>query len=113
MSPHGPYTPGERVDLPPGGAVLVDKLGALAIETEPAGELAILLELGGRLNKLDERSMVAYLMAAGTVAELVANVIVAVQRLGPGKGDKFRDELEEAIKAEQARVLATDQEHRP
>lgn len=110
----GPPAPGELVNFPPGGAVLLDRLGAVAIRTEPAGELAILLELGGRLNKQADRQTVAYLLRASQAAEVLAAIAVAVEDLarhGDTAALNFAGELDEAIVREQARLGAVEGEH--
>lgn len=116
MPDTGPPATGERITIPAGGAVLLDKLGAVAIRTEPADELALLLELGGRLNKFDTsiRSTKAYLMGAGHAAELIAAIVVAVQRLreaGDDEALEFARELDEAVKRERDRLGAVEGEH--
>lgn len=92
----------ERLDV--GDAVLLDAVGAKTIKTEPSGEIAVLLDLEGRLNKLDIRDAHRYLMSAGTAAELIAEIVVAAQKaaaagssLGITESHSFLNELQAAI----------------
>lgn len=110
----GPPAAGERVRIPAGGAILLDKLGAVAIRTEPDDEHALLIELGGRLNKSDVRRTEAYLLAPGQAAELVAAVVVAVQTLnetGDPDAVVFGVVVAAAIAAERDRLAAIAAEH--
>lgn len=74
--------PGTRVDLAAGEGVLLEALGALAVRTEPAGELALVVDLAGKLNKRPDRVHTRYLMAPGQAGELIAEILVAAQALG-------------------------------
>jgi hypothetical protein len=87
-----PFDPGYRT-------VLLDGLGAVAMHVQPGNELAVYLELTGRLNKRRERDEAAYLMRPGQAAELIADLVVAGQAGGP----VIAQELEGAIAREQAR----------
>lgn len=99
--------PGRMVPIPRGGAVLIDALGAVAIEARPSGEPAVLIELGGRLNKTDERWSGQFLFSVGQAAELLANVAVAGNRAGRD----FAAELDAALTREQERIGAIEAEH--
>lgn len=94
--------------------MLLDKLGAVAICVEPENELALFVELGGRLNKSDLRQTVAFLFTAGHAAELIANIVVAMQNLR-ANGDpvalEFNDELDRALQRERDRLTAVEGEH--
>lgn len=98
---------GRVVPLPKGGVVLVDELGALGIRTEPGGELGVLVELGGRLNKDTGRWRGQFVMSVGQAAELVANIVVGAKRTGA----EFSASLEQALAAEQDRLDAIEAEH--
>lgn len=89
------------VPLPPGEAVLVDELGSVVIETLPAAERAVVLELGGELTRSGgERFSGKFLMAPGQVGELIADLVRSM--VGSGV-----DVLEE-VKVELAKALAAD-----
>lgn len=90
----------QHVELGKGGAVIVDELGAVPILTQPSNEEALLIELGGRLNKMQERRKQKYLLSPGQAAELIANIIVACGATTIG----FRQELDRALTREQDRV---------
>lgn len=79
-----------------GEAVLLDELGAAAIETRPAGELAVILDVGGKLNRRHERVSARYLMRIGQAAELVADIVVAAYRGGPAAAAVFDREVDAA-----------------
>jgi hypothetical protein len=66
-----------QVDIGAGEAVLVDELGAHPLLTSPAAEDAVMLDLGGKLNRRDERWSGRMLMSPGQAAELVAELIAA------------------------------------
>lgn len=70
----------ERVNLGEGEAILLDALGARAIKLSPSGEVALMLDLEGRLNKRPDRDVARYLLPPGAAAELVAALIAASQR---------------------------------
>lgn len=112
MADTGPPRAGETILLPPGSAVLLDKLGAVAIHVEPEGEVALLVELGGRLNKTDVSGTTAFLMRVGQAAELIANIVVAVHA-GDPDAQSFGDQIKAAVKAEQERLSAVEGEHGP
>lgn len=88
-----PFDPGYR-------AVIVDSIGAVGMILAPGKQRALYLEVAGRLNKRQERDEGAMLLAPGQAAELVADVVVAVQAIGD-RG--FAQEFEEALAREQAR----------
>lgn len=69
--------------------VLLDSIGAVALKLSPTGELGVYLELGGRVNKRQERDEGAYLMPPAMAAELVAELIVA----GHAAGGDLAEEL--------------------
>lgn len=104
---------GDVIPLGKDGAVLVDESGAVAIEVTPTGggdqQTAILLELGGKLNKSDDRWKGRFLLAVGQVAELMADLAVAAKNSGD---QDFVRELDVALAREQARIAAIDAEHR-
>lgn len=77
--------------------VILDQLGAVAMRTQPRGELGIYLELGGRFNKREDRDERGYILAVGQTAELMAELVVAGQAGGP----VFSRELEAAIARKQ------------
>jgi hypothetical protein len=97
--PSGRPAGGVTVFAPDYRTVITDSLGAVAMITAPRNELAIYLELGGRLNKRQERDEAGYLLAVGRAAELMASLVVA----GQAGGREFSGELEAAIAREQAR----------
>jgi hypothetical protein len=88
--------------------VIVDSLGAVAIETasggKRTGELALYLEFGGRINKRPDQDEGAYLLSIGQAAELIASITVAAQ----AGGRTFAVELERAIAREQARRIPSN-----
>lgn len=100
----------EHEALHVGDVVLLDAVGAKAIVLQPSGEVGLILDLEGRLNKLDVRDVHRYAMSAGLAAELIAEVVVAAQEaanrgsaLELTGGQDFALELERAIAAEQQR----------
>lgn len=95
------------VPLPEGGAVLIDQIGAVAIETQPAGEEAVVIDLGGTLNKTDERWKGKFLASPGQAGELVATLVYAVYNAS----DRAREIFGEEMTREQERLLAIQQEH--
>lgn len=86
-------------------AVLLDEVGASPIEVQATGGglggLGTVLDLGGRLNKTDTRVTHRYLMTVPQTAELIANLVVAAQTAARD----FGEQLEQAIAAEQERVI--------
>lgn len=74
--------------------VLLDSVGAVALKLSPTGELAVYLELGGRVNKRQERDEGAYLMPPAMGAELVAEVIVAANAAGTDVADELMAHLD-------------------
>jgi uncharacterized protein YhdP len=100
---------GPRQQLDTGAAMLVDACGAQVIRTEPSGEVAVMLDLEGKLNKLDVRDAHRYLMSAGMAAELIAELVVSAQHAAAEgsslgiTGATFGKELGAAIAKEQER----------
>jgi hypothetical protein len=100
----------ERVALDVGDVVLLDSVGARCIEIEPSGEVGVILDLEGRLNKLQVRDVHRYILSAGSAAELIAELVVAAQEaatrgssMGITGGPTFQAELDAAIATEQKR----------
>lgn len=94
------------------GGVLLDALGAKVVRTLPSGQVAVVLDLAGRVNKSEsgEREEHRYAFSAGMAAELVAELVVAGQEAATAGSDleisggkEFAKELELAIAAEQER----------
>lgn len=90
----------EIVDLPPGGAIMLDALGAKAILTQPTvrsaqPQLGIVLDLEGKLNKLPQREHRRFLLSVGQAAELAAEL--AVRSSQAGRLEEFNSELESAV----------------
>lgn len=103
----------ERLDV--GDMVLLDAVGAKVIKFEPSDEVGLILDLEGKLNKLDVRDVHRYAMPAGLAAELIAELVVAGQEAGARGsamavtgGHSFQAELDAAIAAEQRRRGLTD-----
>jgi hypothetical protein len=101
---------GERVPLDTGDAILLDAVGARAVNMEPSSEVGIILDLEGKLNKLEIRDVHRYVLTAGMAAELIAELVVSAQEaashgsaLALTGGRKFAAELDAAISAEQRR----------
>jgi hypothetical protein len=65
------------------GVILLDRLGSEMAVTKPAGELAIILDLGGRLNKQTEDAERRFLMRPEQAAELLADLSLTLGRV-PG-----------------------------
>ena len=92
-----------------GDAVLVDSVGALVVRFDPSDEVGIVLDVEGKLNKLQVRDAHRYALSAGMAAELIAELIVAGQQAaaeGSALGITGRDfaaELEAAVANEQKR----------
>jgi hypothetical protein len=86
-------------------AVLLDELGCKPIRVSSRnaddGTHAVILDLGGRLNKTDVRVTHRYLLSVPQMAELLANAVVAAQTADP----EFGVELEQAIAREQRRII--------
>jgi hypothetical protein len=80
------------------GAILLDKLGSELAVTAPAGELAIVLDLGGRLNKQTEEAERRFLMRPEQAAELLADLSLTLGRV-PG----HRQMIEQAFEREKQR----------
>lgn len=66
----------DHVPLDTGDAIILSGIGTMVIRTQPANEVAVVLDLEGKLNKLDIVDAHRYLMSAGQAAELVAEIIV-------------------------------------
>jgi hypothetical protein len=95
------HTDTEMVGLPEGAAVLLDKLGVLPIETTPHRQKALLMELGGRLNKTSTDWIGQFLLAPKQGAELIANIVVAARTCGP----EYAADIETELRREQERVV--------
>jgi hypothetical protein len=100
----------DRIRMEVGDAVLVDGIGSQVVEFEPSGEVGIVLDLEGKLNKLQIRDAHRYALSAGMAAELIADLIVSAEHavqegsdLGITKGRSFGEELAAAIALEQQR----------
>jgi hypothetical protein len=86
----GPEVVG-MVAIPEGEAVIVEELGAVGLETLPAAERGVLLELGGHMNKSPDSGWSGkFLFAPGQAAELCAELSMAGQAADPN----FMKELE-------------------
>jgi hypothetical protein len=104
-----------RVPMDVGDAVLCDAVGAQAVRFEAMDEVGLILDLEGRLNKLQVRVAHRYALRAGQAAELIAELVVASQ-VAAGKGSElaitggqdFLAELDAAIANEQRRRGLTD-----
>jgi hypothetical protein len=86
--------------VPAGSAVLVDELGSVALETLPAAERGVLLELGGRVNRSEERWSGKFLMSWQQAMELCSDVLTSSFRAaGPDSGAsrEFRASLAAAL----------------
>lgn len=66
-----------QVDIGAGEAVLVDALAAHPLLTSPSAEDAVLLDLGGKLNRMDERWEGRLLLSPDQAAELVAEIMAS------------------------------------
>jgi len=90
-----PPKAGEPVHVGEGEAVLVDELGAapilLQMSDGSAPARAVLLDLGGRLNKSAERAWGRFLFAPGQAIELVAELIVCEFKVNPQAGEQMLD----------------------
>lgn len=73
----------EEIRLPPGSAILLDALGGVAILTLPKSERAILLDLGGRLNRTEHTAEYRYLLRPEQAAELIAELMTLVIDCAP------------------------------
>lgn len=56
------------------GVILLDRLGSAMAFTTPHGELAVMLDIGGRLNKQTEDVEHRFLMRPEQAAELIADL---------------------------------------
>lgn len=63
------------------GSILLDRLGSAAAVTAPAGEQAIVLDIGGRLNKQTEYVEHRFLMRPEQAAELVADLTLTLSQV--------------------------------
>lgn len=96
-----------------GDVVLLDAVGARCVTLSAADTddvVGVVLDLEGRLNKLEVRDVHRYVMSAGMAAELIAEVVIAAHSAGMhgsamelSHGESFRAELEAALLAEQKR----------
>lgn len=100
----------EHFTLDVGDVVLLDAVGAQCVELHPSNQVGLILDLEGKLNKLDVRDVHRYAFSAGMAAELIADLIVAAQEaatrgsaMALAGGEDFQAELEAAIAAEQTR----------
>lgn len=88
-------------EIPKGEAVLLDELGAQMIrlfetDREWTGDnkTGMIVELGGRLNKMPDRSLTSYLMTVEQAAELAGEIAYAVASCeDPDLMEKFNDAL--------------------
>lgn len=104
---------GERVRLDTGDAMLLDAIGAQVARlhaTDGSDDVGIVLDLEGKLNKLQVRDAHRYLLTAGQAAELIAELVVSAQQavvdgspLEITRGQSFAAELDAAIAREQTR----------
>jgi hypothetical protein len=88
--------------------VLLDQLGTGILGLKPSDELAVYLELSGRLNRSPDRNLTTYLLPPGMVGELVASMIVALDRVELLPLAR----IGEAVARERLRVQAVEGEHR-
>lgn len=112
-----PGPAGEQLDT--GDVVLLDAVGAQVMRFEPRGEVGLILDLEGRLNKLGVRDVHRYALSAGLAAELVAELVTAGRRAADAgsalgiTGRSFQAELVAAIEAEQRRRGTNQGESKP
>jgi len=94
--------PGDHVDA--AGAILLDAHGVepIMLMGESGAGPAVVMELGGRINKTDERATHMYLASGAQVGELIARMVAAGRRVEP----KLREEIEAAYTAEIERLHA-------
>jgi hypothetical protein len=71
----------DYAEFPAGKAILLDRLGSARAATKPAGELAIILDIGGRLNKQTEHVEHRFLMRPEQAAELVADLTLTLSHV--------------------------------
>lgn len=83
--------------IPPGGAVIVDRLGSRAFLSLPSREFGVFLDLGGRLNKQTEDRETRYLFAPGQVSELIADLVTACAVLPQSERQTMTRELTAAF----------------
>lgn len=100
----------KRVPMDIGDSIAVDSTGALVVKFEPSDQIGIVLDLEGKLNKLDIHVAHRYALTAGIAAELVADLIVAGQHAAAvgsaceiTGGRDFLAEFEAALAHEQLR----------
>lgn len=94
-----------------GDAILLDAIGAEVVRLEPADQVGVMLDLEGKLNKLQVRDAHRYLLSAGQAAELVARLVVAAQHANSaGAGSDFAREFAEAIAREQTKLRGLDRD---
>lgn len=96
----------DKIPLDTGDAIILTGLGSRVIRLEPTAEIGLLLDLEGRLNKLDIVDAHRYIMTAGQAAELIADVIVSGQAAASegsdvGGGGSFLAELDRSLKKRQ------------
>jgi hypothetical protein len=88
----------DLVQFPAGKAILLDRLGSVLAAAKPSGELAIVLDIGGRLNKQTDDAEHRFLMRPEQAAELVADLTLTLSRV-PGSPKM----IDEAIEREKDR----------
>lgn len=92
----------EVVLLPGGAGVILDELGAKALMSRPTHggphEPAVLLELGGRINKTGKRyHPQQFLMSPGQAAELVAEIAGAATNFDEPVAREFIIQFDAAL----------------
>lgn len=92
----------EVVKIPEGGAVIVGQLGSKAIITSPSAQDAVVLELGGTLNKSGEPWSGMFLISPEQTVELVADLILT------GGAFTSVDEFLERVATEIGRVANSE-----
>lgn len=85
-----------RVEIGAGEAVIVDALAAHPLLTSPAAEDAVMVDLGGTLNRSDERWEGRLLLAPGQAAELVAELMASGAAFS--SWDQFTREIAEHVR---------------
>lgn len=81
-------------------AVLFDDLWVTAMlgirEGVPSDEPHLAVQIGGRINKSDDRASVLYLMNEDGAAAIISELLALVSRLGPEYRQRLLDRLEDA-----------------
>lgn len=97
-----PVTDGDYVSLSGDEeVVIVERIGTAAIRTTPHNELAVVMDIGGRLNKREETRERRFIMSPEIAAELVADIVVSATEF-----PEFAAELDIAIQRERERRFA-------